>query len=103
VKTFDEAMAAVRKEAKIAVLTRSEKGSVVVKGSETHAVPAAKVAKVIDTTGAGDLYAAGFLFGYTTGRTAFDCGRLAALAAAEVIGHVGARPEIPLSQLIPEL
>ncbi len=100
VKTFEEAMAAVRKEARIAVLTRSEKGSVVVKGGETHAVPAAPVARVVDTTGAGDLFAAGFLFGYTQGKPLPECARLGGIAAAEVIAHVGARPEQPLRGLI---
>ncbi len=100
VKTFDEAMEAVRKEARIAVLTRSEKGSVVVKGGETHAVPAAPVARVIDTTGAGDLFAAGFLFGYTQGKPLPECARLGGIAAAEVIAHVGARPEQPLRGLV---
>ncbi|MEI6201301.1 MAG: adenosine kinase, partial [Enhydrobacter sp.] len=65
VNSFEEALEMARKEAKIAALTRSEQGSVVIKGSETYAVPAAPVAKVVDTTGAGDLYAAGFLFGFT--------------------------------------
>ena len=91
---------AVRKEARIAALTRSEKGSVVVKGDETHAVPAAPVAKVVDTTGAGDLYAAGFLFGYTHGKPLAECARLGGLAAAEIISHVGARPEQALRGLI---
>lgn len=100
VRTFEEAMAAVRKEARIAVLTRSEKGSVVVKGGETHAVPAAPVARVVDTTGAGDLFAAGFLFGYTQGKPLPECARLGGIAAAEVIAHVGARPEQPLRGLI---
>lgn len=100
VKTFEEAMEAVRKEARIAVLTRSEKGSVVVKGGETHAVPAAPVARVVDTTGAGDLFAAGFLFGYTQGKPLPECARLGGIAAAEVIAHVGARPEQPLRGLI---
>jgi sugar/nucleoside kinase (ribokinase family) len=100
VETFEAAMAAVRQEAKIAVLTRSERGSVVLKGAETWPVPAAPVAKVVDTTGAGDLYAAGFLFGYTHGKPLAQCARLGGLAAAEIISHVGARPEQALRGLI---
>jgi sugar/nucleoside kinase (ribokinase family) len=100
VETFEEAMAATRQEAKIAVLTRSQKGSVVLKGAETWPVPAAPVAKVVDTTGAGDLYAAGFLFGYTHGKPLAECARLGGLAAAEIISHVGARPEQALRGLI---
>ena len=100
VESFDAALEAVRKEARIAALTRSEKGSVVVKGSETYAVPAAPVTKVVDTTGAGDLYAAGFLFGFTHGKPLAECARLGGLAAAEVISHVGARPEQALKGLI---
>ena len=100
VETFEEAMEATRKEAKIAALTRSEKGSIVIKGSETYAVPAAPVAKVVDTTGAGDLYASGFLFGLTQGKPLAECARLGGIAAAEVISHVGARPEQALRGLI---
>jgi sugar/nucleoside kinase (ribokinase family) len=100
VDTFEEALEAARKEAKIAALTRSEKGSVVVKGSETYAVPAAPVARVVDTTGAGDLYAAGFLYGFTHGKPLAECARLGGIAAAEVISHVGARPEKALKDLI---
>jgi sugar/nucleoside kinase (ribokinase family) len=100
VETFEAAMAAARQEAKIAVLTRSERGSVVLKGVETWPVPAAPVAKVVDTTGAGDLYAAGFLFGYTHGKPLAECARLGGLAAAEIISHVGARPEQALRGLI---
>lgn len=100
VDTFEEAMAATRQEAKIAVLTRSEKGSIVLKGKETWTVPAAPVASVVDTTGAGDLYASGFLFGFTQGRPLAECARLGGLAAAEVISHVGARPEQALRSLI---
>ena len=100
VDTFEEAMEATRREAKIAVLTRSEQGSLVLKGDETWTVPAAPVAKVVDTTGAGDLYASGFLFGFTRGKPLAECARLGGLAAAEIISHVGARPEQPLRSLI---
>jgi sugar/nucleoside kinase (ribokinase family) len=100
VESFDKALEAARKEAKIAALTRSEKGSVVIKGSETYAVPAAPVAKVVDTTGAGDLYASGFLYGFTRGKPLAECARLGGIAAAEIISHVGARPETPLKDLI---
>ena len=98
--TFEEAMAAARRDARIAALTRSEKGSVIVNGAETHAVPAAPVAKLVDTTGAGDLYAAGFLFGFTRGKPLAECARLGGIAAAEVISHVGARPEKALRELV---
>jgi sugar/nucleoside kinase (ribokinase family) len=100
VKSFEEALAAARAENKICALTRSEKGSVIVKGSEAHAVPAAPVARVVDTTGAGDLYAAGFLFGLTRGKPLAECARLGGIAAAEIISHVGARPETALKSLI---
>jgi len=100
VDSFETAMAAVRQEAKIAALTRSEQGSVVIRGGETHAVPAAPVAKVVDTTGAGDLYAAGFLYGFTRNRPLAECARLGGIAAAEIISHVGPRPETPLKDLM---
>ena len=100
VETFEEALEATRKEAKIAALTRSEKGSIVIKGSETYAVPAAPVGKIVDTTGAGDLYASGFLFGYTHGKPLAECARLGGIAAAEIISHIGARPEQALRGLI---
>jgi sugar/nucleoside kinase (ribokinase family) len=100
VDSFDKALEAARKEAKIAALTRSEKGSVVIKDGETYEVPAAPVAKVVDTTGAGDLYASGFLYGFTRGKPLAECARLGGIAAAEIISHVGARPETPLKDLI---
>jgi sugar/nucleoside kinase (ribokinase family) len=98
----DEVGAAVeraRAEVGIACITLSDKGSVVVAGPETYEIPAQPV-EVVDTTGAGDLYAAGFLYGYTSGRPLPECGRLGSLAAAEVISHIGARPEVPLSSLV---
>ena len=100
VDSFEAALAAARAENKICALTRSEKGSVVIKGSEIHAVPAAPVARVVDTTGAGDLYAAGFLFGFTHNKPLAECAQLGGIAAAEVISHVGARPEKALKGLI---
>jgi sugar/nucleoside kinase (ribokinase family) len=102
VNSFDEAVAAARRDCDIAVLTRSAAGSLIVTAEHTHEVRAAPVASVVDATGAGDLYAAGFLFGFTRGLRLIDCGRLGSLAAAEVISHIGARPEKPLIALARE-
>jgi sugar/nucleoside kinase (ribokinase family) len=98
--SFDAAAAAVRGHVAIAALTRSEKGSLVIGRGEAHAVPAAPVEQVVDTTGAGDLYAAGFLYGLTRGLTLPTCGAIGSLCAAEIISHVGARPETALSGLV---
>jgi sugar/nucleoside kinase (ribokinase family) len=98
----DEVGAAVeraRAEVAVACITLSEKGSVVVAGAETHEIPAHPV-NVVDTTGAGDLYASGFLYGFTSGMSLPRCGELGSLAAAEVISHIGARPEIKLATLL---
>jgi len=95
-QNFDGAMQAIRKDCPIAVLTRSEAGCVVVRGEEVHAIPAYPVSKVVDVTGAGDLFAAGFLHGLTLGLKLAHCAQLGALAAAEVISHIGARPEVNL-------
>jgi len=97
---FEDSLAAVRKLGKVAALTRSEKGAVIVSGGEMVEVKAEPVAKVVDTTGAGDLYASGFLYGFTRGLAPAVCGRLGAIAAAEVISHVGARPEASLKDLV---
>ncbi|MCZ7661358.1 MAG: adenosine kinase [Xanthobacteraceae bacterium] len=99
---FDTALAALRQDASLAVVTRSEKGCVVVEREETVAVPAFPVDRVVDTTGAGDLFAAGFLFGVARGAEAAQAARLGALAAAEVIQHLGARPEASLKALAQE-
>jgi len=96
---FDAALARVRGHCEIAALTRSAKGSVLVSGTRVHIVDAHPVDAVVDTTGAGDLYAAGVLYGLSQGRDLPTCGRLGSLAAAEVIAHVGARPMVPLAQL----
>jgi sugar/nucleoside kinase (ribokinase family) len=97
---FDAAVAQIQGLCGIAALTRSEKGSVIVSEGGPIAVPAASATRVVDTTGAGDLYAAGFLHGLTTGRSLAESGRLAGLCAAEIISHYGARPETPLSAYV---
>jgi sugar/nucleoside kinase (ribokinase family) len=96
---FDTALQHVRHRCEIAALTRSELGSVIVSGDEVHLVDAAPVDHVIDTTGAGDQYAAGFLYGLTRGHDLATCGRLGSAAAAEVISHFGARPMVSLAEL----
>jgi sugar/nucleoside kinase (ribokinase family) len=103
VDDFDRALDAVQGRCDVAVLTRSEKGSVVVTADEVHEIPAEPVAEVVDTTGAGDLFASGFLYGYTQGLDLPVCGALGAAAAAEVIAHLGARPETPLTAVAARL
>lgn len=101
-KSFDQALQQIRDRCEVAVLTRSEKGSVIVAGEEVHVIDAEPIDHVVDTTGAGDLFAAGFLFGLSRGHGLAACGRIGSICAAEVIGHFGARPEAPLDQLIAE-
>jgi len=100
VDNFDEALQHVRNHCEIAALTRSEKGAVIVSGDEVHIVDAVPVDRITDTTGAGDLFASGFLHGVTNGFDLHGAGRLGAIAAAEIISHFGARPETVLSKLI---
>jgi sugar/nucleoside kinase (ribokinase family) len=98
-ESFDTALAALRPNVKLAAVTRSEKGSVILDRGERLSVAAEPVEKVVDTTGAGDQYAAGFMFGLSRGRPLAQCGRLASLAAAEVISHYGPRPQVSLKAL----
>jgi sugar/nucleoside kinase (ribokinase family) len=100
--SFDAAVSAVEETGLLAALTRGPAGSVVVAASGPVAVAAEPVDHVVDTTGAGDLYAAGFLFGLTHGFDPEACGRLAGLCAGEVIAHLGARPQDDLRQLLKE-
>jgi sugar/nucleoside kinase (ribokinase family) len=102
VEAFDDALQAVRVDNTLAALTRSENGSVIVARDELHVIDASRDFKVIDTTGAGDLYAAGFLAGLAEGKPLKQCGQQASLAAAEVISHMGARPEQDLRKLVAE-
>lgn len=96
---FETAVRALRGEGVLGVCTRSEKGSIVVTQKDVTAVPAFPIDRLVDTTGAGDLFAAGFLAGLARGEDHRACASLGALAAAEVIQHLGARPEADLRQL----
>ncbi|QQO19038.1 adenosine kinase [Bradyrhizobium diazoefficiens] len=96
---FDTALKQLRNDVDLGVVTRSEKGCIVVSVEDAVAAPAFPVDKVVDTTGAGDLFAAGFLYGLARNLAYKQCGELGALAAAEVIQHIGARPQVSLKEL----
>jgi sugar/nucleoside kinase (ribokinase family) len=96
---FDTALKLLRNDVKLGVVTRSEKGCVVVTPSDAVAAPASPITQLVDTTGAGDLFAAGFLYGLARDLALKQCGELGALAAAEVIQHIGARPLVSLKEL----
>jgi sugar/nucleoside kinase (ribokinase family) len=97
VEEIDRAVLLLAGECETAAVTRGAEGSIVVQGGATFSVAAEPVERAVDTTGAGDLYASGFLFGLTRGLGPERCGRLGSLAAAEIITHFGARPEAPLA------
>ncbi len=97
---LDVAVSGARADCEIAAITRSEKGAIVVHGTSTYEIAAEHLADVVDTTGAGDLFASGFLAGFVRGRHLADCGRMGALAAGEIISHIGARPKANLRDLI---
>jgi sugar/nucleoside kinase (ribokinase family) len=97
--SFEEACRMIKAECQLAAITRSEKGSVILENETVIEVPAEPIDQLVDATGAGDLYAAGFLTGLATGRTLKTCGQLGSLAASEVIQHVGPRPLKPLREL----
>ena len=96
---FETAMSCIEEDVALAVVTMSAEGSMAISGGRRVNVPAAKVERIADLTGAGDLYASGFLYGLSRNYPHEVCGRLGSLAAAEVIGHVGARPVASLKQL----
>ncbi|MFP3921756.1 MAG: adenosine kinase, partial [Dichotomicrobium sp.] len=97
--TLDDALSALRAECTLAAVTRSGDGSIIMTQEDTIEIPAVKVDELVDTTGAGDLYAAGFLHGLARGRPLQECGQLASLTAGEIVSHIGARPETPLAEL----
>jgi fructokinase len=98
--TFEEAADQVRGRCKVAALTRSELGSVILNGSGTHTIAPFQLGPLVDTTGAGDLYAAGFLHGYTQGLDLEACGRLGSLCAGRVVTQLGPRPQGSLKELV---
>ncbi|MGB7285420.1 MAG: adenosine kinase [Salaquimonas sp.] len=98
--SMDEAIKAIRNDCELAAVTRSEHGSIVVTREETHSVAAFEIDALVDSTGAGDLYAAGFLFGLTNGRSLVDCAKIGGMAAAEVIQHIGPRPQVSLAEML---
>lgn len=98
--SLQDAISTIRDKVEIACVTRSKDGSIIVQGETSIDVEADRSINVVDTTGAGDLYASGFLFGFTNGYSLADSGRIASLAAAEIISHIGARPETSLKDLI---
>jgi len=102
VDNFDDALQAVRGHCEIAALTRGDKGSVIVSGDEVHVIDVEPVETLVDTTGAGDAYAAGFLFGLTSGQGLSTSGRIGGICAAECISHMGARPDASLKALVEE-
>jgi len=98
--SFEAAADHVRGRCRIAALTRSEQGSVILNGSGTHVINPFKLGPLVDTTGAGDLYAAGFLHAHTRGASVVECGRLGSLCAGQVVTQLGPRPQVDLRQLM---
>jgi sugar/nucleoside kinase (ribokinase family) len=97
---LDDAMAELAKHAGIAVVTRSGEGAIVLEGGRRHVIPGERVDRVVDSTGAGDMFAGGFMAGMVEGRSLPDCARIGCITAAEVISHYGARPEADLKALV---
>jgi sugar/nucleoside kinase (ribokinase family) len=101
-ENFEYALSMIEKDCRLAIVTMSEEGSILMKDGERVRVHATSIEAVVDTTGAGDLYAAGFLHGYTQGRSLEDCGKLGSLAAGIVIEQIGPRPMVSLADAATE-
>jgi len=101
VDSLEAGIAAVRLDSELAVITMGAQGCVIITPDDVITAPAQPVDQVLDTTGAGDLFAAGFLYGFTRDRSLHECATLGAIAAAEVISHVGPRPLVELKSLLP--
>jgi sugar/nucleoside kinase (ribokinase family) len=102
IEDFDQGIVALSAQVPVVVVTCGERGAVAIANGERAEVAAEPIERVVDTTGAGDLFAAGFLFGHVRGRSPAECLRLGAVCAAEIISHFGARPEVDLARLIDE-
>mgnify|MGYP006177988531 CR=1 FL=1 len=100
--SYEEALEQLRNDCEFGAVTRDKRGSVVINGRDLVHIEPEPVERVVDATGAGDQYAAGFLYGFTRGMAIEHCGRLGSMSASEVITHVGPRPLVQLSTLIPE-
>jgi len=100
VDDLDTALQHLRENCEIACITRGNKGSVILSGHEIHIIDPLPLDRVVDTTGAGDQYAAGFLYGYTQGMDLKHCGQIATVTATEAIGHIGARPQTDFKELV---
>ena len=99
-ETFDQALASLRGRCEVAAVTRGTRGSVILSGESLIEIDAEPVTRVVDTTGAGDLYASGFLYGLSEGRDLATCGRIGSIAAGEIISHFGARPATSLAEVV---
>jgi sugar/nucleoside kinase (ribokinase family) len=98
--SFEEAVEQVSGRCRVAALTRSEQGSLVLADGQSHRIEPVELGPLVDTTGAGDLYAAGFLHGWTRGETPVRCGRLGSLCAGQVVTQLGPRPQVNLAELV---
>jgi sugar/nucleoside kinase (ribokinase family) len=102
VDSINDGLHQLRDNCEFAAVTRNEHGSVVIDGDEVVIIDAEPVKSVVDATGAGDMYAAGFLYGFVRGKTIEQCGKIGSLVASEVITHMGPRPLVPLTSVVPK-